>query len=79
MLRCLATLTKSSTNPSAPYNNRINKLTHTLVDNAACHQAVPMAATMIAPMKTTPPMVGVPVLASCHLGPSSRIVCPSFF
>ena len=29
-------------------------------------------------MKTRPPMAGVPALELCHLGPTSRMVCPAF-
>ena len=29
-------------------------------------------------MNITPPMVGVPALVACHLGPTSRISCPAF-
>jgi hypothetical protein len=30
------------------------------------------------PMMSTPPIVGVPRLAMCVCGPSSRIICPTF-
>ena len=29
-------------------------------------------------IKITPPIVGVPLFFSCHLGPISRILCPNF-
>ena len=32
----------------------------------------------LAPMKVRPPMVGVPALVACQLGPTSRISCPAF-
>ena len=34
--------------------------------------------TAAAAMNMIPPMVGVPALVACHLGPSSRMACPAF-
>jgi hypothetical protein len=37
-----------------------------------------ISAKITPPMMAIPPIVGVPSLLECHLGPISKILCPNF-
>ena len=52
---------------------------NTFTGSRNCPAIIASRAAAREPMiNSTPPMVGVPCLARCQAGPSSRMVCPNF-
>ena len=70
---------KSSTIPITP-NTRANRNTYRWLQFPAKISSRPAtsAAAAMAMINMTPPMVGVPCLAMCQVGPSERMDCPAF-
>ena len=72
------TLKKSSRKPTEPKHRAS---TSTIREEKSPFTMYRMPNTRhirLAPMNTRPPMVGVPALVACQLGPTSRISCPAF-
>ena len=70
---------RSSTKPMAP-NTRANRNTTRWLCSPFCRSSHPAVSTAIPMprMNISPPMVGVPCLERCQVGPSSRMDWPAF-
>ena len=77
-LRCLEILMKSSRKPTRPSPAMRNSTSTPLTVGGVQGEQVRRRRTprASAPMMTAPPMVGVPRLVWCEVGPSSRMNWP---
>jgi hypothetical protein len=69
------TLRQSSTQPTAPKPRVTKSTTHTYLLLRSAHSSV---VTTMEIRISAPPIVGVPALVRCDLGPSSRTAWPIF-
>jgi len=68
---------KSSRNPTTPSPAMRNRTRIADADGAVPVSSKPASQpTIVATMMTTPPIVGVPRLVKCAVGPSCRMNCP---